>query len=121
MNIETKFVPFLKDEELDALDALLDEAKTLPWKWGATELGPQIEAAVEYSDMSPVLVALGCGNNKGKGCMPNLNGDTLRHCPLHPSKAERELIVSAVNALPALLVELRMYRDRHPPNKLRRS
>jgi hypothetical protein len=67
-----------------------------PWHWAQGVQGGdewQLEGAVEYADMSPILVAFDCGCKVDNG-----------QCPMAPKAADRHLIAAA----PALLAE----RDR---------
>jgi hypothetical protein len=101
--------------DLDALERLHEAATPGEWRWTSNGSDPQLEGGVEYPEMSPVLVASGCGNKTATdsgvlGCMGDKLKDPLRSCPLHPTKADRDLICAARNALPDLLRELREAR-----------
>lgn len=92
---------------ISKLSQLEQKATKGPWKWSdACEMGPQLEGNVEHPEMSPILVAAGCGNTNGdgvKGCIPKLGGDELRACPLHPTKDDRDFIATFRTAAPSLL------------------
>lgn len=88
----------LSQDELQEIKVRLYNATPGPWNWGPFELGPQLEGNVKDPDMNPVLIAMGCGNDKGdlvKGCMPEKFDDSLRSCPLHPTRDDREFIAHA--------------------------
>lgn len=92
------------------LKSLCDAATPGPWEWKPSEVGPQLEGNIKHGDMSPILVAAGCNNDKHtsegvRGCLAwDVNkDDPMRACPLHPTKDDRCLITSSVNTLPALL------------------
>jgi len=83
-----------------------------PWKWTSFTGEVQLEGANEASEMNPILVVRGCGNEHVtsvgvKGCMPEKLNDPLRACPLHPTQADRDLIARA----PELLRELTEARE----------
>jgi hypothetical protein len=109
--------PPLTPADLARVEALLEKATPPPWRWTAgVGDGPQIEGAVEYPEMSPVLVAHGCGNKERSeagvaGCIPGQLKDPLRACPLHPTAADRDIIVELFNAAPTLLAAARENRE----------
>lgn len=78
------------------------------WTWGVGG-GPQLEGSIYAPDMNPILIARGCGNNKGKGCFPDgLDGDELKTCPLHPHKEDRDFIVASRVDIPKLVEALKV-------------
>jgi hypothetical protein len=55
--------------------------------------------------MNPVLLVSGCGNEGG--CFPRgIDGDPVRKCPLHPTKADRDFIAMARTELPKALARI---------------
>lgn len=95
---------------LDELERLEKVASAAPWEWNPDEGGPTLHANVYAPEFNPVLIARGCGCDKGtdvKGCIPDIDGDKMRCCPLHPTKDDRDLIATSRNALPALIAVCR--------------
>lgn len=83
-----------------------------PWKWEAFDDRQfiQLVANIKDAEMSPVLVAGGCRNNGGVGCMPDKFDDEMRNCPLQPTRADRAFICHACNAHDAMVAVLKLAR-----------
>jgi len=98
----------MSETNIEYLKRLEAEATPGPWEWDASDGGPELTGNVYAPEFNPVLICRGCGGEHGKenevkGCTPSYGGDPMRGCPLHPSKADRDTIAAARNALPLLL------------------
>ena len=101
---------------LTELIELGEKATERPWKWTAGHGSPQLEGNIYDSDMNPVLVAEGCGNDSQtssgvRGCMPEKLLDELRACPLHPSNRDRAYIAASANLAVPLAREVMRLRE----------
>jgi len=77
-----------------------------PWKWRRFDLGLQLEANVEYAEMSPVLIADKCSED---GC----NSDREECvCPLEPTVEDRALIAAAPDMAEVIEALLECERER---------